>query len=51
MYAYQKNPELKPAQAAATYAETMRHNLNTALAASRTTRGTESFPRPLSGDG
>jgi orotidine-5'-phosphate decarboxylase len=38
MYAYQKNPGLKPAQAAATYAKTMRHNLNTALATSRAIR-------------
>jgi orotidine-5'-phosphate decarboxylase len=35
MYAYQKNPGLKPAEAAATYAETMRHDLNTALASRR----------------
>ena len=32
MYAYQKNPGLKPAEAAAAYAETMRYALNTALA-------------------
>ena len=41
MYAYQKNPGSKPAEAAATYAETMRHDLNAALAASRTTPGSE----------
>ena len=35
MYAYQKNPGSKPAEAAATYAETMRHDLNTALASRR----------------
>ena len=38
MYAYQKNPGSKPAEAAATYAETMRHKLNTALSASRKSR-------------
>src|SRR6266851_7943154 len=35
MYAYQKNPGSKPAEAAATYAETMRQDLNAALASSR----------------
>jgi len=39
MYVYQKNPGSKPAEAAATYAETMRQDLNTALAAASTTRG------------
>jgi orotidine-5'-phosphate decarboxylase len=38
MYAYLKNPGLKPAEAAAEYAETMRRELNAALASSRTTR-------------
>ena len=38
MYAYQKNPAINPAEAAATYAETMRHDLNAALAAASATR-------------
>jgi hypothetical protein len=38
MYAYQKNPGSKPAEAAATYAETMRQELNAALTSSRATR-------------
>jgi orotidine-5'-phosphate decarboxylase len=38
MYAYLKNPGSKPAEAAATYAETMRHDLNAALAATRARR-------------
>lgn len=38
MYAYQKNPAAKPAEAAADYAETMRRDLNAALEAGRATR-------------
>jgi hypothetical protein len=37
MYAYQKNPGLKPAEAAANYAETMRLDLNAARAAMSST--------------
>jgi orotidine-5'-phosphate decarboxylase len=39
MYAYQKNPGSKPAEAAANYAETMRHALNTALASRSGSKG------------
>jgi len=38
MYAYQKNPGTKPAEAAATHVETMRDDLNAALAAASATR-------------
>jgi orotidine-5'-phosphate decarboxylase len=41
MYAYQKTPGSKPAEAAATYAETMRQELNTALASARAGRASE----------
>jgi orotidine-5'-phosphate decarboxylase len=38
MYAYLKNPELKPAEAAAEYAETMRRELNATLETIRAAR-------------